>query len=164
MFEKGKGFAPAGEGTPQGGIISPLLMNVALHGPETAAGVRYYPASSSKAGCAEPGSPMVIRYADDLVALCHSQRQAEQVKAGIAEWLTPRGLTFNEEKTRIVHIDDGYDFLGFNVRRYNGKLLIRPSKAAIQRIRHPTPSLGSVELLCAVGAAHPVEGGAVSAE
>ena len=135
VFEKGKGFAPAGEGTPQGGIISPLLMNVALHGPETAAGVRYYPASSSKAGCAEPGSPMVIRYADDLVALCHSQRQAEQVKAGIAEWLTPRGLTFNEEKTRIVHIDDGYDFLGFNVRRYNGKLLINPSKAAIQRIR-----------------------------
>src|ERR1035441_6681683 len=111
------------------GIISPLLMNVALHGLETAAGVRYYPASSSKAGCAEPGSPMVIRYADDLVALCHSQRQAEQVKAGIAEWLTPRGLTFNEEKTRIVHIDDGYDFLGFNVRRYNGKLLIKPSKA-----------------------------------
>jgi RNA-directed DNA polymerase len=110
-------------------------MNVALHGLETAAGVRYYPASSSKAGCAEPGSSMVIRYADDLVALCHSQRQAEQVKAGIAEWLTPRGLTFNEEKTRIVHIDDGYDFLGFNVRRYNGKLLIRPSKAAIQRIR-----------------------------
>jgi RNA-directed DNA polymerase len=78
---------------------------------------------------------MVIRYADDLVALCHSQRQAEQVKAAIAGWLAPRGLAFNEEKTRLVHIDDGYDFLGFNVRRYNGKLLIKPSKAAIQRIR-----------------------------
>jgi len=47
---------------------------------------------------------MVIRYADDLVALCHSQRQAEQVKAAIAEWLAPRGLTFNEEKTRIVRV------------------------------------------------------------
>jgi RNA-directed DNA polymerase len=78
---------------------------------------------------------MVIRYADDLVALCHSQRQAEQVKAAIAGWLAPRGLAFNEDKTRIVHIKDGYDFLGFNVRRYNGKLLIKPSKAAIQRIR-----------------------------
>ena len=61
---------------------------------------------------------MVIRYADDLVVLCHSQQQAEQVKAGIAEWLAPRGLAFNEGKTKIVHIDEGYDFLGFNVRRY----------------------------------------------
>ena len=78
---------------------------------------------------------MVIRYADDLVAICHSQRQAQEVKARIAEWLAPRGLTFNEGKTRIVHIDDGYDFLGFNIRRYHGKLLIKPSKAAIQRLR-----------------------------
>ena len=79
---------------------------------------------------------MVIRYADDLVALCHTQRQAEQVKAKLAEWLAPRGLTFNEEKTRIVHVGhSGFDFLGFNVRRYNGKLLIKPSKAAIRRIR-----------------------------
>jgi RNA-directed DNA polymerase len=135
IMEAGKGFAPTEEGTPQGGVISPLLLNVALHGLEKAAGVRYYPASSHKAGCIMPGSPMVIRYADDLVALCHNQQQARQVKAVIAEWLTPRGLTFNEEKTRIVHIDDGYDFLGFNIRRYNGTLLIKPSKAAIQRIR-----------------------------
>ena len=135
VMEAGKGFAPTEEGTPQGGVISPLLLNVALHGLETAAGVRYFPANSHKAGCIMPGSPMVIRYADDLVALCHNQRQARQVKAVITEWLAPRGLTFNEEKTRIVHIDDGYDFLGFNIRRYNGTLLIKPSKAAVQRIR-----------------------------
>lgn len=104
VIEVGKGFSPTEEGTPQGGIISPLLLNVALHGLETAAGARYYPANSNKAGCAEPGSPMVIRYADDLVALCHSQRQAEQVKAAIARWLAPRGLTFNEGKTRIVRV------------------------------------------------------------
>jgi RNA-directed DNA polymerase len=47
---------------------------------------------------------MVIRYADDLVAICHSQRQAQEVKARIAEWLAPRGLTFNEGKTRIVRV------------------------------------------------------------
>jgi RNA-directed DNA polymerase len=135
VIETGKGFTPTDEGTPQGGVISPLLLNVALHGLETAAGVRYYPADHHEAGKVKPGSPTVIRYADDLVAHCHSQRQAEQVKAQIAEWLAPRGLTLNEEKTRIVHIDDGYDFLGFNVRRYNGTLLIKPSKAAIQRIR-----------------------------
>ena len=53
----------------------------------------------------------------------------------LAGWLAPRGLAFNEDKTRIVHLDDGFDFLGFNVRRYRGKLLIKPSKAAMRRIR-----------------------------
>jgi RNA-directed DNA polymerase len=77
----------------------------------------------------------VVRYADDLLALCHSREQAEQVKARLAAWLAPRGLSFNEDKTRIVHLDDGVDFLGFNVRRYRGKLLIKPSKAAVKRIR-----------------------------
>ena len=59
----------------------------------------------------------------------------EQVKARLAEWLAPRGLAFNEDKTRIVTLDEGFDFLGFNVRRYHGKLLIKPSKAAVRRIR-----------------------------
>ena len=53
----------------------------------------------------------------------------------MAEWLAPRGLAFNEDKTRVVHLDVGVDFLGFNVRRYRGKLLIKPSKAAVKRIR-----------------------------
>ena len=111
-----------------------MLMNVALHGMEQAAGVRYI-TTGSNAGTARPGSPVLIRYADDLLALCHSREQAEQVKARLAEWLAPRGLAFNEDKTRIVHLDDGVDFLGFNVRRYRGKLLIKPSKAAVKRIR-----------------------------
>ena len=78
---------------------------------------------------------MLIRYADDVLAFCHSRQQAEQVKARLAGWLVPRGLAFNEDKTRIVHLDDGVDFLGFNVRRYRGKLLIKPGKAAVKRIR-----------------------------
>jgi RNA-directed DNA polymerase len=135
VFEKGKGFAPTGEGTPQGGVISPLLLNVALHGLEAAAGVRYV-TSGKSAGDTKAGSPVVIRYADDLVALCHSQQQAQQVKARLVEWLAPRGLVFNEDKTQIIHIgQSGFDFLGFNVRRHSGKLLIKPSKAAIRRIR-----------------------------
>ena len=134
VFEAGKGFAPTEEGTPQGGTISPLLLNVALHGLEEAAGVRYR-ACGKNAAAAKAGSPVVIRYADDLVALCHSQRQAEQVKARLAEWLAPRGLAFNEGKTRVVHLSEGFDFLGFNVRRYDGKLLIKPSKAAIGRVK-----------------------------
>ena len=111
-----------------------MLMNVALHGMEQAAGVRSI-TTGSHAGTARPGSPVLIRYADDVLALCHSREQAGQVKARLAAWLTPRGLAFNEDKTRIVHLDDGVDFLGFNVRRYRGKLLIKPSKAAIRRIR-----------------------------
>jgi RNA-directed DNA polymerase len=134
VFEAGKGFAPTEEGTPQGGVISPLLLNVALHGLEEAAGVRRK-VSGVHAGETMAGSPVAIRYADDVTVLCHSQRQAEQVKARLAEWLAPRGLAFNEDKTRIVRLNDGFDFLGFNVRRYNRKLLIKPSKAAVRRLR-----------------------------
>ena len=133
VMDRGR-FAPTERGSPQGGVISPVLMNVALHGMEEAAGVRYIP-TGANAGTARPGSPVVIRYADDLLALCHSREQAEQVKARLAGWLAPRGLVFNEDKTRIVHLDDGVDFLGFNARRYRGKLLIKPSKAAVKRIR-----------------------------
>ena len=60
-----------------------------------------------------PGSPALIRYADDLLALCHSREQAEQVKARLAVWLEPRGLAFNEDKTRVVGLDEGCEFLGF---------------------------------------------------
>ena len=134
VFEPGKGFAPTEEGTPQGGVISPLLLNVALHGLEEAAGVRYY-TSDTKSGEIKPGSPVAVRYADDLTVLCHSQGQAEQVKARLAEWLAPRGLVFNEDKTQIAPLNQGFDFLGFNVRRYNRKLLIKPSKAAVKRLR-----------------------------
>jgi RNA-directed DNA polymerase len=135
VFEPGKGFASTEEGTPQGGVISPLLLNVALHGLEAAAGVRYY-SSGSRAGRPKPGSPVVVRYADDLVACCNTRQQAEQVKARLAEWLAPRGLALNEEKTQLVHASRGFDFLGFNVRRYrNDKLLIKPSVKAVRRFR-----------------------------
>lgn len=133
VLDQGR-LAPTERGCPQGGVISPVLMNVALHGMEQAAGVRYI-TTGANAGTARPGSPVLVRYADDMLALCHSRAQAEQVKARLAAWLAPRGLVFNEDKTRVVHLDDGVDFLGFNVRRYRGKLLIKPSKAAVKRIK-----------------------------
>jgi RNA-directed DNA polymerase len=134
VIEKGW-FTPTEEGTPQGGVISPVLLNIALHGMEHAAGVRYR-YSGVNAGRVVPGSPVLVRYADDLVAMCGSREQAEQVKQRLAAWLAPRGLRINEDKTRIVFLDDGFDFLGFHVRRYrNGKLLIKPSKAAVRRFR-----------------------------
>src|SRR6266571_7194153 len=117
-----------------GGVASPLLMNVALHGMEVAAGVRYYD-TGTNAGKTVPNCPVVVRYADDLIALCHSRAQAEQVKARLAEWLAPRGLGFNQAKTQITHLDQGVDFLGFNIRRHRGKLLTKPSNDALRRIR-----------------------------
>jgi RNA-directed DNA polymerase len=134
MFESGKGFTPTEEGTPQEGVISPLLLNVALHGLEQAAGVRYH--TGRKSGESVPGSPVVIRYADDMIAFCHSQAQADQVKARLAEWLKPRGLSFNEDKTKIGHLTQGFEFLGFHIRRYpHGKLLIKPSPKAVKRVK-----------------------------
>ena len=102
VIESGE-FAPTEQGSPQGGVISPLLMNVVLHGLEEAAGVRYRE-NGTYAGQAVPGTPILVRYADDMVACCHSRQQAEQVKTRLAEWLAPRGLIFNEEKTRIVRV------------------------------------------------------------
>jgi RNA-directed DNA polymerase len=118
------------EGTPQGGVISPLLLNIALHGMETAAGARY-----GADGYARKGSPVLIRYADDFVVHCHSRQEALEVKARLAAWLAPRGLAFNEDKTRVMSLSEGYDFLGFNVRRYGRKTLIKPSHTAVRRIR-----------------------------
>jgi RNA-directed DNA polymerase len=133
VFEPGKGFAPTEQGSPQGGVISPLLLNVALHGMETAVGVRY----GSDGVRTALTSPVLVRYCDDFVVCCHSQQQAEHVQSRLAAWLAPRGLALNPDKTRIVSLETGYDFLGFTIRRYrNGKLLIKPSAAAVRRIKH----------------------------
>jgi len=123
-------LAPTDEGAPQGGVISPLIMNVALHGMEQAAGVGYQRNGNAVAGC-----PILIRYADDVIALCHTRQQAEQVQARLTGWLATRGLAFNQDKTKITHLDQGVDFLGFEIRRFNGKLLTKPSKDALRRIR-----------------------------
>ena len=133
VMEKGR-FSPTEEGTPQGGVISPLLLNVALHGMEAAAGVRHRNSARSDAETVR-GSPVLVRYADDYVAMCYSREQADEVKARLAAWLAPRGLRFNEDKTKVVHVEEGFSFLGFGIRRYvnrlGGKLLIKPSQESI---------------------------------
>ena len=129
MVEAGR-LSRTEEGTPQGGVASPLLLNIALHGMERAAGARY-----GADHLAKKGTPMLIRYADDFVVHCHTRQEALEVKARLATWLAPRGLAFNDDKTSVVSLSEGYDFLGFNVRRYRRRLLIKPSKAALRRIR-----------------------------
>jgi RNA-directed DNA polymerase len=129
VMEEGR-FAPTGEGTPQGGVISPLLLNIALHGMSAAAGCL-----EESGQYARSGAPVLIRYADDFIVFCHSEKAAHQARQDLARWLAPKGLAFNEEKTRVVRLDEGFDFLGFNIRRYSGKLLIKPSRDAIKKIR-----------------------------
>jgi len=134
VLDRGR-FAPTEHGTPQGGVISPMLLNIALHGMEQAAGVRYL-RSDPHGVETKAGAPVLVRYADDFVVMCHTQAQAEQVWHRLEQWLAPRGLSFNMDKTHIVHVEQGFDFLGFNVHRYRGgKLLIKPSTAAVRRIR-----------------------------
>jgi RNA-directed DNA polymerase len=136
VVEAGKGFAPTEEGTPQGGVLSPVLLNVALHGLEEAAGVRYRGGEGDHADHARNNSPVLVRYADDFVVCCFTEQQASGVRDRLEGWLAGRGLSLNQDKTRVVHLTQGFDFLGWTFRRYpSGKLLIKPSKAAIKKHR-----------------------------
>ena len=123
-------FEKTEEGTPQGGIISPLLANIALHGMEKALGIKY-----TIKGNRTPYS--VCRYADDFVVMCRTETEALKVYEKLEEYLKVRGLTLAENKTKITHIEQGFDFLGFNIRKYeNGtKLLIKPSKDSIKAFK-----------------------------
>jgi RNA-directed DNA polymerase len=130
-------FYTTEQGTPQGGICSPLLANIALHGMEEALGIGY------RKGFRSTGELSLVKYADDFVIFCPSRDKAIQTIAVLKEWLKKRGLQLSEEKTRIVHITEGFDFLGFNIRQYPSKvkrlksiLLIRPSKESVQKIRN----------------------------
>lgn len=127
VMEGGR-FAPTEEGTPQGGVISPLLLNIALHGMGEAVGA--VEKSRSHAGIS---APVLVRYADDFVVFCFTKEEAEGIKSRLEEWFRPRGLTFNEEKTRVVHLEEGFNFLGFNVRRFGDKMIIKPSQEAVRR-------------------------------
>jgi RNA-directed DNA polymerase len=130
--------APTTAGTPQGGVLSPLLLNIALHGMEAALGIRHNQRGTLT------GARALVRYADDFVVFCESQEDAVRVKEELLPpWLAQRGLTLSAEKTRIVHLTTGFDFLGCTVRHHKApqttrsgyKLLIRPSNTAVVRKR-----------------------------
>ena len=110
-------------GVAQGGIISPILANMALDGMKTLLENQF---KNKKVN--------LVRYADDWVITAESREVAEQVKAAVERFLAERGLSLSEEKTKIVHIDEGFDFLSWNFRKYSGKLLIKPSKKAVSTI------------------------------
>jgi RNA-directed DNA polymerase len=118
-------------GTPQGGIISPTLANVTLNGLERELTAHLRAQMGIKK--AQMLKVNVVRYADDFVITGVSQEILEhEVRPWVEAFLAVRGLQLSEEKTRITHIDQGFDFLGWNFRKYNGKLLIKPSKKNVQ--------------------------------
>ena len=121
-MEKGTLY-PTEVGTPQGGIASPTLANMALDGLEQAA-INAAPRNQKV---------HVVKYADHLIITGASREILEEkVKPAVAAFLRGRGLELSPEKTKITHINDGFDFLGFNLRKYTGKLLIKPAKSSVK--------------------------------
>ena len=111
------------KGAPQGSVISPILANMALDGIEKILLERF------------PKMKVhLIRYADDLLVTAPSKEIAEDVREILGNFLAIRGLELSPEKTLITHIDDGFDFLGWNFRKYKGTLLIKPSQKSIKSI------------------------------
>ena len=110
-------------GVPQDGIVSPVIANMALEGLQKL--------TASTGG--------FVRYADDFIATARRKEDLQALLPVIEEWLSERGMMLHPEKTKIVHIQDGFDFLGFNIRQYRGTCLVRPQKEKVfellQRIR-----------------------------
>lgn len=117
---------PTDRGTPQGGLISPLLANLALDGMER----------TVKAGTKADDKVHFVRYADDFVVTGATREILEQkVKPALTAFLKERGLELSEQKTVISHIQTGFDFLGHTVRKYGVKLLITPAKGKVKILR-----------------------------
>jgi RNA-directed DNA polymerase len=151
--EAGK-LLPTEAGTPQGGVISPLLANIALHGMEEALTERNERGTVTDTGLRREygkrrnhqsrGSRAVVRYADDFVVFTRTKEDAERVKEKLSEWLAIRGLRLSQEKTRIVHVSDGFDFLGFHLKQVEDTtgthttgvaVLSNPSAESIRKLK-----------------------------
>ncbi|OJW14303.1 group II intron reverse transcriptase/maturase [Mucilaginibacter sp. 44-25] len=120
------------EGTPQGGIISPTLANMTSDGLQKVLADRYKRRTINGVQV----SPMVnlIRYADDFIITSANKETLElEIKPLLIDFLTERGLQLSEEKTKITNIEDGFDFLGFNIRQYKDEVLTKPAKDKVQK-------------------------------
>lgn len=125
-WEKDQLF-PTRNGTPQGGIISPILANIALDGMQKAL---------LQAVRKKGDKVNFVRYADDFIVTGATQELLEQkVKPALTAFLTSRGLELSEQKTVITHINQGFNFLGHTVRKFGDKLLTTPAKSSVQGLR-----------------------------
>ncbi len=144
-FENDKKFFNEA-GTPQGGIISPILANMVLDGLQTLIYQRYRRKLHSQKTGKYHWAPLghgkgnkqvhLIRYADDFIVTCNSKEVLEkEIKPLISSFLAERGLELSKEKTVITNISDGFDFLGFNIRLYKDTVLMKPAEKRVKRLR-----------------------------
>ena len=126
-------FSATDEGTPQGGIISPVLANFALDGLERQ--IREVSPTAEPVSVANRRLGVhLVRYADDFVIIARSKDLLENtVRPLVMDFLRQRGLELSIEKTKITHSTEGFDFLGQNVRAFGNKTLIQPSKKNVKR-------------------------------
>lgn len=130
-----KNWFPTESGTPQGGIISPTIANMVLDGLEEEIYMKACPIVYSNGRRQNPLKVHFVRYADDFIISCADRDYLlNEIKPLVREFLAVRGLELSVEKSKITHINDGFDFLGFNIRKYHGKCLIKPSKESIKGI------------------------------
>lgn len=122
------------EGTPQGGVISPILANMALDGMQKVLSDHFHTNRLGKVDIRFKNAHKVnlVRYADDFIVTAATREIAEEAKELIRDFLKTRGLELSEEKTLITHIDDGFDMLGWTFRKFKGKLIVKPSKKALK--------------------------------
>jgi len=125
---------PTDDGTPQGGVISPILANLALDGMQKVLENRFHTNQKGEFSYLYKSRNRVnlVRYADDFIVTAETLEIALEVKELLRDFLKSRGLELSEEKTAITHINDGFDLLGWTFRKFNGKLLIKPSKKSVK--------------------------------
>jgi RNA-directed DNA polymerase len=126
---------PTDAGTPQGGIISPILANMTLDGIEKLLNDKYHTGKNGMTSEREASKHKInfVRYADDFIVTAKTEETAKEAKELIKEFLKDRGLELSDEKTLITHINDGFDFLGWNFRKYEDKLLVKPAEKSIKK-------------------------------
>ncbi len=141
-YFEGKELFATDRGTPQGGVISPIIVNMVLDGLE---GIIYAMYKTEKVTNGHthwtpihqenPPKVNFVRYADDFIITGASPAILNEIMPVLKGFLQERGLTLSEEKTVITHIETGFNFLGFNIRTYKGQLVIKPSKNKISRFQ-----------------------------
>lgn len=159
-YVENRNLFPTEAGTPQGGIISPTLANMTLDGLEKLL-AEHFPRVGWRNGRSWCPKVNLVRYADDFIITGHSKELLEnEVRPLVEEFLKERGLVLSTDKTRITHIDEGFDFLGQNLRKYDGKPLVKPSKknthVFLEKVRGIIGTNKAVSQVALIGLLNPV--------
>ena len=137
-YMENREFFSTNQGTPQGGLLSPLLANIALHGLENCLNISYHEYHSNKGYTTfvTHGKYRVVRYADDFLIFARNKEDIGAIPNILKGYLDDRGLILSEDKTCFTTIFKGFDFLGFNAKiERDNKCIIKPSKDSIKKAK-----------------------------